>query len=136
MRKLEVKDAAIIRIGVQQEILRSEKARYDNRLHGILFVCFRLSYSEEARIFGHGPRTIYWVRRFEESGLAGLEESPRPGRPSIVDEDIRSAVALDFRCSLRELGYSQNLWDGKLRSHNVFHQTGYPLRSCKKIENH
>ena len=58
MRKLEVKDAAIIRIAVQQEILRSEEARYDHRLHGILFVCFRLSCSEVDRIFGHGPRTI------------------------------------------------------------------------------
>ena len=38
MRKLEIKDADIMRISVQQEILRSDESRYDHKLHGILLV--------------------------------------------------------------------------------------------------
>ena len=39
MRKLQVRDADIIRLAVQDEIQRSEESRYDHHLHGILMVC-------------------------------------------------------------------------------------------------
>ena len=138
MRKLEVKDAEIMRIAVQQEILRSEESRYDHRLHGVLLVCSGLSCPEVAKLLGHGPRTIqYWVRRFEESGFAGLEETPRAGRPSLINEDIRSGVAVDVRCSPREFGYSQNLWDSKLLSHHFSKKYGVQLgeRQCRRFFN-
>jgi transposase len=136
MRKFEIKDAEIIRIAVQQEILRSEESRYDHRLHGILLVCSGLSCPEVAKLFGHGPRTIqYWVRRFEESGFAGLEENPRQGRPSVIDEDIRREIAIDLRRSPREFGYSQNLWDGKLLGHHLSQYYGVQLgeRQCRRL---
>lgn len=38
MGKLEIQDADIMRISVQQEIVRSDESRYDCRLHGILLV--------------------------------------------------------------------------------------------------
>ncbi len=77
MRKLEIKDADIVQIAVQQEILRSEDSRYDHRLHGILLVYSGKSCNEVAELFGHSPRTVqYWVRRFERSGFAGLQEAP------------------------------------------------------------
>ena len=136
MRKLEVKDADIMRIAVQQEILRSEESRYDHRLHGILLVCSGLSCSEVAELLGHGPRTIqYWVRRFEESGFAGLEETRRSCRPSIVDENIRNGIGADLRSSPREFGYSQSLWDSKLLSHHLSEQYGVQLgeRQCRRL---
>ena len=136
MRKPEDQDAEIMRIAVQQEILRSEESRYDHRLHGVLLVCSGLSCPEVAKLLGHGARTIqYWVRRFEESGFAGLEDTLRPGRPSIIDEDIRNGVAVDLRCSPREFGYSQNLWDGKLLSYHLSKQYGVQLgeRQCRRL---
>ena len=136
MRKLEIKDAEIMRIAVQQEILRSEESRYDHRLHGVLLVCSGLSCPEVAKILGHGPRTIqYWVRKFEENGFAGLQETPRQGRPSIIDEDIRTGIATDLRCSPREFGYSQNFWDGKLLSHHLSKQYSVQLgeRQCRRL---
>lgn len=136
MRKLEVKDADIMRIAVQQEILRSEESRYDHRLHGILLVCCGLTCYEVAELFGQSPRTIqYWVRRFEESGFAGLEETPRPGRLSVVDENISKAIAGDLRQCPRKFGYLQNLWDGKLLSHHLSKQYGVQLgeRQCRRL---
>ena len=121
-------------IAVQQEILRSEESRYDHRLHGTLLVCSGLSCNDVAKLFIHGPRTIqYWVRKFEESRFAELEETLRPGHPSDIDEDIRKWVAIDLRCSLREFRYSQNLWDSKLFSHHLSKQYRVQLgeRQCR-----
>jgi transposase len=136
MRKLKIKDAEIIRIAVQQEIIRSEEARYDHRLHGILLVCSGLSCAKVAELFGHGPRTIqYWVRRFEEHGFAGLQDIPRPGRPSVMDNDVRNGISADLRHSPRQFGYSQNLWDSKLLSHHLTKKYRVDLgeRQCRRI---
>jgi transposase len=93
MRKLEIKDAEIMQAAVQQEILRSEEARYDHRLHGILLVCSGFSPGQVAKLFGHSPRTVQsWVHRFEKSGFAGLEDNPRPGRPPRLDEAVATRV--------------------------------------------
>src|SRR3990172_7041445 len=87
MRRLEVADADLMGIALQQEIVRSEEARYDHRLHGVLLVSWGFSCHETAGILGHSPRSIqHWVGRFEESGFAGLEErsgrgGPGPGGP-------------------------------------------------------
>lgn len=136
MRKLQIQDADIMRIAVQQEILRSEESRYDHRLHGILLVSSGLSCTEVAELFGHGRRTIqYWVRRFEESGFAGLEDTPRPGRPSAIDEGLGRGVGMDLRRSPRELGYSQSLWDSKLLSHHLSSRYGVKMgdRQCRRL---
>lgn len=136
MRKLEIKDADIIRIAVQQEIVRSEDSRYDHRLHGILLVCSGTSCNQVAKLFGHSPRTVqYWVHRFEKSGFAGLQEAPRPGRPTALDENVRQSIGQDLRQSPRELDYAQNLWDGKLLSYHLAQRYGVRLgvRQCQRL---
>ncbi len=136
MRKLEIKDADLIRIAVQQEILRSEHSRYDHRLHGILLVCSGTSCNQVAQIFGHSPRTVqYWVHRFEQSGFAGLQEAPRCGCPTVLDESVRQVLGQDLRRSPREFGYGQNLWDGKLLSHHLAQRYNVRLgvRQCQRL---
>lgn len=136
MRRLEIEDADIIRIAVQQEIHRSEESRYDHRLHGIMLVCSGFRCSEVAGLFGHSPRTVqYWVHRFEKSGFAGLQETPRPGRPRSLDEGIRQDIGQDLRRPPRELGYTQSLWDGRLLSHHLAHRFGVRLgvRQCQRL---
>ena len=34
----------------------------------------------------------HWVKRFNERGVAGLEDKPRPGRPMTHTEEVRSQV--------------------------------------------
>lgn len=136
MRRLEIQGAEIMRIAVQQEIQRSEVSRYDHRLHGILMVCSGFSCNKVAEIFGHSPRTVqYWVKRFEEIGFAGLEDIPRPGRPARLDESKFELVGQDLRRSPRELGYAQNLWDGKLLSHHLAERLGVHIgvRQCQRL---
>jgi len=65
MRRLEIRDADLMRIAVQEEIHRSEESRYDHRLHGVLLCCSGLSCYQVADYFGQSPRTVQqWVKRF------------------------------------------------------------------------
>ncbi len=136
MRKLEVQDADIIKIAVQQEIERSEESRYDHRLHAILMVCSGVSCNQVAELFGHSPRTVqYWLHRFEKKGFAGLHDTERPGRPIELDQKQRQTVGTDLRQSPRDLGYAQSLWDGRLLSHHLSKEYGVALgiRQCQRL---
>ena len=136
MRRLEIKETDIIQIAVKQEILRSEESRYDHRLHGILLICNGFSCQEVAELFGHSNRTVqYWVHHFEQSGFAGLEETPRPGRPSRLDETVLKEISRHLRQSPRDLEYGQNLWDGKLLSHHLKERFAISLgvRQCQRL---
>lgn len=136
MRKLEIKDAEIMKIAIQQEINRSEESRYDHRLHGILLVCSGKSCYEVASLLGHSARTIeYWVERFEGKGMAVLHDREHPGRPATLDQKSRIQIGKDLRRSPCELGYEQNLWDGKLLSHHLSKKHGVVLgvRQCQRL---
>ena len=136
MRKLEITDAQIMKIAVQEEILRSEESRYDHRLHGVLLISSGFSCYAVAELFGHSPRTVQsWVRRFEQSGFAGLEEVPRPGRPASLEKKMCRKLGQDLRRSPREYGYQQNLWDGKLLSHHLAQkfEVQLGLRQCQRL---
>jgi transposase len=51
-----------------------------------------------------------WVKRFNEHGLAGLEDQPRPGRPVTHSETVRSQL-LDLATQKpQSLGYPFALW--------------------------
>ena len=70
MRKLQIEDAEVMRIAIQQEIGRSEESRYDHRLHGLLLVTAGHSCREVAELFGENGTTVQrWVSRFEQSIL-------------------------------------------------------------------
>ena len=138
MRKLEIQDADIMRMAVQNEIQRSEESRYDHRLHGVLLVANGFNCCEVAEMLGHSSRTVqYWVQRFEESGFAGLEERERTGRPTRLDEEKLKKIGADLRKSPLEFGYMQNLWDGKLLSHHlaVHYNVQVGVRQCQRIFN-
>ena len=136
MKRLEIKDADIIRIAIQQEIVRSEESRYDHKLHGVLMVCSGFSCTEVATLFGHGRRTVqYWVQRFEKHGFSGLQEIPRPGRPTVLDAVIHRKLERDLRQSPRQFQYGQTLWDGKLLSHHLktLYRIDIGVRQCQRL---
>ena len=136
MKRLEIDDAQIMRIAVQQEIHRSEESRYDHRLHGILLVSQGFNCYHVADMFGHNPSTVHrWVQQFNERGFAGLEDGQRTGRPRSVSPTEWSQLAVDLRQSPREFGYTQNLWDGKPLSHHLHkhYQIILKIRQCQRI---
>jgi transposase len=136
MKKLQISDRDIMGIAIQQEISRSEEARYDHRLHGVLLVCGGLSCYKVADLFGQHSTTIQrWVRSFEKDGFAGLADCERPGRPKRLTVQQWEAMNQDLRKHPRDLGYQQNLWDGKLLSHHLqeFYGVDLGTRQCQRI---
>src|SRR5713101_5854461 len=103
MRKLQIEDAEVMRLAIQQEISRNEEARYDHRLHGMLLVSAGQSCREVARLFGEDATTVQrWVRRFERGGLEALREGERPGRPRMLDARQWRKLATELRRTPRE----------------------------------
>ena len=127
MRQLQVEDAELMTIAIQQELSRSEEARYDHRLHGVLLVGQGLSCLETAQLLGQDPVTVQrWVHRFNQRGFAGLHEGERPGRPASLSAAQWEGLGRDLRRPPRELQYEQNLWDGKLLAHHLRSRFGVP----------
>jgi transposase len=51
-----------------------------------------------------------WVKRFNEEGLAGLQDRPRSGRRPIHSQEVRSALISLALQKPRSLGYPFELW--------------------------
>jgi len=136
MKALTISDAETITFALQDEIRRSQEARYDHRLHAVLLVAQGVTCPEAAALLGDAPRTVqYWVRRFEEEGFAGLADADRPGRPKKLSEQQLSEVGKALRGSPRDFGLRVNIWDGKTLS--VFIKQQYKVemgvRQCQRL---
>ena len=121
---------------LQQEIQRSEEARYDHRLHGVLLVAQGMTCPEAAALLGDARRSVeYWVHRFEERGLAGLEEAEHPGRPSRLNAEQVGAINRVLRAKPSDAGMDVNLWDGKTLSAWIEKEYGIQLgvRQCQRL---
>jgi len=103
-----------------------------------------------AQLLGDAPRTVqYWVRRFEQKGLAGLWDAERSGRPRRLEAQQLQAVDAALRQSPIEQGLGSNLWDGKTLSawieqrfrvrlgvrqcQYLFRQLGFRLRKPRPV---
>lgn len=136
MKPLAIAGAESIIVGLQDEIRRSEEARYDHRLHGVLLVAEGLTCPEVARLLGDAPRTVeYWVNSFEDKGLAGLREGERPGRPRRLSQERMQQIEAVLRQTPREAGLGGNIWDGKTLAAWIEKQCGVSLgvRQCQRM---
>ncbi len=136
MRPLQVTDAQMMVLGLQDEIRRSEESRYDHRLHGVLLVAQGMTCPEVSRLLGDAPRTVeYWVQRFEARGLAGLSEGQRSGRPRRLSEAQLQQVDQALRRTPRDLGLTGTLWDGKRLSTWIQQrfQISLAVRQCQRL---
>src|SRR5260370_41158166 len=114
MRAVTMADSGNLILGLQDGIRRSEESRYDHRLHGVLLVAQGLTCPEVAGLLGDAPRSVeYWVGSFEKSGLAGLREGERSGRPSRLDEKQLRGINAALRQTPRDMVLGGTLWDGK-----------------------
>jgi transposase len=136
MRPLIVDDAQEMLLALQDEIRRSEQARYDHRLHGVLLVAQGMNAPKVAQLLGDGVRTVeYWVERFNQDGFGGLVEGERPGRPRKLSFEQLEELEVILRASPRVQSISANLWDGKTLSHWIKGRWGVELgtRQCQRL---
>jgi transposase len=136
MKALTVPDKELVVSALQAEIRRSQEARYDHRLHGVLLVAQDMSCPEVAARLGDAPRTVEnWVRRFLADGLAGLSEAERPGRPPRLTGEHMLTIGAALRDTPRAAGLSGQLWDGKLLAAFVAQRFAVSLgvRQCQRL---
>lgn len=136
MRALTIPDAETVVLGLQDEIRRSEEARYDHRLHGVLLVAEGLSCRQVASLLGDSPGTVgNWIHRFNERGLAGLAEGDRPGRPSRLSPEQLAEIDRMLRGSPSAVGLAGNLWDGPSLAAFIEDHYGLSLgvRQCQRL---
>jgi transposase len=89
-----------------------------------------------ARLFGEDATSVQrWVRRFEQSGLDGLREGERPGRPRLLDARQWRRLQTDLRKGPREFGFGANLWDGPLLCEHLrkHYQVRLGVRQCQRL---
>jgi transposase len=102
----------------------------------VLLVSHGLSCGEVAALLGQDPVTVQrWVNAFNAAGFAGLQEGERNGRPARLQPDQWPDLGRVLRQSPRDLGYGQNLWDGKLLAHHLREQHHITLgvRQCQRV---
>lgn len=136
MRRIVIQDCEVLKIGIQQEILRTEDSRYYHRLHALLLLCNNISATQVANLLGQGRRTIqYWLERFRKDGLRGLYDVDRIGRPSILNESHLKQLGKDLRRKPSDFGYAHNMWDGKSLSHHLKKRFNVDLkvRQCQRL---
>lgn len=94
-----------------------------------------MSSYEVSKVMGNSPKSIEnWVKVFLKEGFEGIAEPKRSGRPPRLSS-IMEDIGKDLRKNPVDLGYPQNLWDGKLLSHHVRKKYGIDLgtRQCQRI---
>lgn len=138
---------------LQDEIRRSEEAKYDHRLHAILLVANGMSCPHAANLLGDSERTIrYWVQQFNEEGLQGLIDIDRLGRPSRLSDRHMEQIGKTLRKSPKDVGMSVGIWDGKTlsayikktyeidlgvrQSQRMFRMLGFRLRKPRPLIAH
>ena len=59
-------------------------------------------------------------------------DEPHTGRPPTLSKNQLSEIDMDIRLDPQSLGYSQNLWNGKLLSHHIFNkfEVHLSVRQC------
>lgn len=121
---------------LQEVIHLNEEARYHHRLHGVLLVGQGMTCPEVARLLGDAPRSVeYWVKAFEQYGLAGLREGERVGRPRRLSDQQLNEIESAIRRMSEEARPAGNLWDGKALATWIFQKYGIELgvRQCQRL---
>ena len=136
MRKLEIESPETAFLAIQEEIRRSDEAKYDHRLHGLLLVANGQSCRGAAGLLGEDPRTVQrWVRTYEREGFEGLRDGARSGRPPVLDPERRKAIETDLRDRPDSFGLVGHLWDGPLLREHLRRRYGVEMgvRQCQRL---
>lgn len=135
-QRFVIPEAEVVVAGLQEEIRRSEEARYDHRLHAVLLVAQGMSGPEVARRLDEPVRTVQsWVHRFLDEGLPGLREAERSGRPRRLTPKQYDELETVLRSTPAAYGLEGNLWDGKTLSEFLAKKwrVDVGVRQCQRI---
>jgi len=83
------------------------------RIAGYLLILAGWRSTQVAKLFGLSRNgVVKWIRKANRVGLAAVEDSPRPGRPTRLDDQILEELDQVLSKSPREVGIPRTRWDG------------------------
>lgn len=81
------------------------------------------------------PNTVRkWWKRFEQQGLAGLEDAPRHGAPTHYTAEQKAQVIQAARTRPSELGLPYRSWTFERLAVYVQEQLGIPIKKTRVFE--
>ena len=88
-----------------------------------------------AEVLGLHEKTIRkWFKRFEQEGLAGLEDAPRSGAPSRYTVENKARVLQAARTRPSELGLPYGSWTFERLAAYVKEQLGLSMKKTRIFE--
>jgi transposase len=98
---------------ILEKLKRSQRAesRLVERAKMVMWSREGVSGNEIAKRLGREPDTVYrQLDRFDEEGLSGLRDRPRPGRPQVYDEQERGQIIAIARTNPQALDLPFGYW--------------------------
>jgi len=104
------------------------------RAGAILLSAARVAVPEIVRRLGLSrPTVTHWLRRFDRSGIAGLLDRPRSGRPARISSDALRHISMVVSARPRDLGIPGTRWSlARLRQYLV-HAGVVPTLSLESL---
>ena len=88
-----------------------------------------------AEAMGLHEKTVRkWFKRFEQAGLAGLEDAPRSGAPTRYTAENKARVLQAARTRPSELGLPYGSWTFERLAAYVREQLGLPMKKTRIFE--
>lgn len=136
MKPIEIQNAAMVALQIEDEIKSHPQGRYFHRLHVVLLLTRGIKCAEVAKLFGEPLRNIQrWAKEVNEQGLEALKDSDRPGRPTRLTPQQLDELKADIENGPQCFGFTQGFWDGPLLAHHI--QTKYGIsmsvRQCQRF---
>lgn len=150
MKAIEIQNAEMVALQIEDEIRSNPQGRYFHRLHLVLLLSKGIKCSEVAELFGEPLRNIQrWAKELNEHGLEALKDLDRSGRPTRLTSLQLDDLKADIEKGPQQLGFTQGFWDGPLLAHHIqekyevlisvrqcqrfFHRIGYSLMRPQPI---
>ena len=112
-RSLDFPSLKVAQLGELQRVLRlrTNPASLRRRSELIWLLAGGASLGEASEWVGlHYTNARLWTERFLKSGLAGLSDRPRPGRPRVYGKDVDTEVIKAAAAQPKDLGLSFTTW--------------------------
>lgn len=136
MKAIEIKNAEMVALQIEDEIESNPQGRYFHRLHLVLLLSRGIKCSEVAALYNEPLRNIQrWAKELNEHGLEALKDLDRSGRPTRLTSQQLDELKTDIEKGPLQFGFTQGFWDGPLLSHHIHikYAVSISVRQCQRF---
>jgi len=132
----DTKNSMVLLDVLKEQLKQSSEMRFLHRLHCVLLVSRGHSCVDVSSWFGDDSSSIArWVRYYQESGIQGLQNDQRRGRPAKLNMQQIRALERDLCRAPGAFGYDDSLWNGELLAAHIERRFDVELsvRQCQRL---